>query len=139
MALEIGKLHLLVLHFPLTLILVTALADALWLWRRKPIFQQAGFFCLMLGAAAAVPTMITGFLLLGSLQLKPPEADLGELHESLGIMTTMVAALAAVVRVAFRDRLTGARAWIYGLLIVASVVLVAVTAHYGGKLAFNWL
>lgn len=133
----IGKLHLLVLHFPLALIVVAALADGLWLWRRKPFFQDAGYFCILLGAAAAIPTMTTGLLLIGTLDLLPDVAALGEMHESLGIMTTTVAVLAAAVRVFLKNKLQGMWAWAYGVLIAAAAVLVGLTGHYGGMVAFG--
>lgn len=68
----IGKLHLLVLHFPLALIIVAALADALWLRWRKSLFREAGYYCILLGAMAAIPTMITGSMLIDTLKLRGP-------------------------------------------------------------------
>lgn len=137
----IGKLHLLVLHFPLALIIVAALADTLWLWLRKPIFREAGYFCILLGAAAAIPAMATGMMLLDLREqahdLSVDEASLGETHESLGIITTSFAVLAAGVRVWQRNRLSGMWGWVYGLLIAGSLVLVSLTGHYGGLLAFG--
>ncbi|MCE5324884.1 MAG: hypothetical protein LLG01_00570 [Planctomycetaceae bacterium] len=132
-----GKLHLLVLHFPLALIIVAALADALWLWRRKTIFQEAGYFCIVLGAAAAIPAMATGIMLISTMNLTGDVAELGEMHESLGIMTTTVAALAAVVRILRKNKLSGTWGWAYAVLIAAAAALVALTGHYGGLLAFG--
>ncbi len=133
----IGKLHLLVLHFPLALIIVAALADGLWLWRRKVLFREAGYFCILFGAAAAIPTMITGLMLIGTMSLTPDAASVGEMHESLGIMTASVAVVAAAVRVFLRNNLSGMWAWVYGMLILAALVLVGLTGHYGGLLAFG--
>ena len=133
----IGKLHLLVLHFPLALILVAALADGLWLWRRKAVFREAGYFCIVLGAAASIPAMVTGLMLIDTLGLTSDAAALGEMHESLGIMTTTAAVLAAGVRVFGRNKLSGMWAWVYGVLIAAATVLVGLTGHYGGLLTFG--
>ncbi len=133
----IGKLHLLVLHFPLALVIVAGLADGLWLWRRKAIFQQAGYFCIVLGAAAIIPTMATGLMLIDTLNLTGDKANLGEMHESLGIMATIAAVSAAGVRIFRRNTLSGLWAWVYGLLVLGAVVLVGLTGHYGGMLAFK--
>jgi uncharacterized membrane protein len=134
---EIGKLHLLVLHFPLALIIVAALADGLFLWRRTAIFKEAGYFCILLGATAAIPTMVTGLMLIGTLNLTGDSSNLGEIHESLGIMTTIAAVSAAALRAFLRNKLSGMWAWIYGVLILAAMVLVGLTGHYGGLLAFG--
>ena len=88
-------------------------------------------------AAAAIPTMITGLVLIDTLTLTPDAAALGEIHESLGIMTTMVAVLAAVVRVAGKNTLAGLWGYVYGVAILGSLVLVSLTGHYGGMLAFG--
>ena len=133
----IGKLHVLVLHFPLALIIAAALADALWLRWRKPLFLQAGYFCIVLGALAAIPTMITGSMLIDTLKLTPDEANLGEIHETLGILTMSVAVAAAGLRVFGRNKLTRSWAWMYGALMAASLVLVSLTGHFGGLLAFG--
>jgi uncharacterized membrane protein len=134
---EIGKLHLLVLHFPLALIIVAAFADAVSLWRRQGLFKDAGYFCIVVGAITAIPAVITGLILLPTLQLTGEMADLGEMHESLGLIATCLAVGAAGVRLYRRNRLGGLWAVAYAILIVASVALISLTGHYGGMLAFG--
>jgi uncharacterized membrane protein len=133
----IGKLHVLLLHFPVALIIVAALADALWLRWRKPLFREAGYYCILLGALAAIPTMITGSMLIDTLKLTVSEAALGEIHETLGILTTSIVVLAAGVRLLGRNKLTKTWAWMYGALMAGLLVLVSLTGHFGGMLAFG--
>lgn len=45
--------------------------------------------------------------------------------------------LAAGVRVFGRNKLTKTWAWLYGALMAGSVVLVSLTGHFGGLLAFG--
>lgn len=131
----VGKLHLLVLHFPIALIVTAALADALWLWRRGGLLRDAGCWCIALGALACIPAVVTGFLLIGPMGME--ETPLGETHESLGLVTACVALAAAGIRVAWRNRLPRPWAWAYGVLMAGSVVLVSLTGHWGGMLAFG--
>ena len=131
----IGKLHLLILHFPIALILAAALADALWLWRRKGPFLQAGYWCILLGAAASVPAVLTGFLLIGPLGMD--QTPLGETHESLGVITMCVALAAAGLRVGVRNVFSKKSAILYGMLVAGAAVLVGLTGHWGGMLAFG--
>jgi uncharacterized membrane protein len=133
----IGKLHVLVLHFPIALILAAGLADMLWLLTRKAIFKDAGYYCIILGALGAIATVITGSMLIDTLNLTGEYHDLGETHEALGITTMIVAILAGGVRVFFRNRLPKIWAWVYGLLILSALTLVSITGHYGGMIAFG--
>ena len=93
---------------------------------------------LLLGKclAAAIPAVITGSLLIDALNLTGALADIGETHESLGIMTMSVALLAPVVRAIRRNKLSGLWAYGYGVLIAGALVLVVLTGHYGGLLAW---
>ncbi|MFA6132770.1 MAG: DUF2231 domain-containing protein [Phycisphaerae bacterium] len=132
-----GKLHLLVLHFPLALILAAGLADALSLRWRGGFFRQAALYCLALGALAAIPTVITGSLLLDSLNLTGDAAGLGETHEGLGIAALCVALSALGLRVFRRNNLSGLWAIGYAAMIIGAVALVGLAGHWGGLLAFG--
>lgn len=100
-------------------------------------FGEAGYYCLLIGAISAVPTMAAGLMLISTMSLSGQIAQLGEVHESLGITATMVVLLTAGLRVALRNRLSGLWGWTYGVLMLASVVLITLTGHYGGLLAFG--
>ena len=133
----IEKLHLLVLHFPVALLIAAGLADGLWLWRRKGIFRDAGYFCILLGAAACIPTMVTGLMLIGTMGLTGEAADLGETHESLGMISTAAAVLAAGIRASRGNKLSGPWAYAYAAVILGCLALVGLTGHFGGMLAFG--
>jgi uncharacterized membrane protein len=133
----IGKLHLLLLHFPIALIITAALADILWLWRKKDFYRNAGFYCILLGAAAAIPTAITGMLLMGTMNLTGEFAELGEVHETFGILAAVAAVAAGALRALVRNRPSGLWAYAYAALIAGAVVLVGLAGHFGGQLAFG--
>lgn len=133
----VSKLHLLVLHFPIGLILAAVLADALWLWLRRPLFKEAGYWCIVLGALAAIPTVITGFMLMNGMGFTGEAAEIGETHESLGVITMCLALAAAGIRLAARNRLARLWGYAYAALIAGSAVLVAMAGHWGGMLAFG--
>jgi uncharacterized membrane protein len=130
-----GKLHLLVLHFPIALILATLLADGLFLATKRGFFKTAGLYCLILAALAAIPTVIFGDILLDAEEFTGAAAALAETHESLGIATLVVTLLAAGVRLARRGEPRGVWAYGYAALIVAAGVLVSLAGHWGGMLA----
>ncbi|MCY2931287.1 MAG: hypothetical protein NTV86_17730 [Planctomycetota bacterium] len=118
----VAKLHLLLLHFPIALILAAALADALWLWLRRPVFKESGYWCIVLGALAAVPTVITGYLLLDGMRFAGDAAEIGETHELLGVMAMSLALAAGGIRLVGRNRLARLWAYAYAALIAGSAV-----------------
>lgn len=131
----LGKLHLLLLHFPIAMIVAAALADGLWLWRRGSLLSAAGYWCILLGAAAAIPTALTGSLLMDRMTL--PDPALGETHEALGWAAMGLALAAAGVRLAGRNRLAGRWGWVYAVLLTGALVVVSLAGHWGGRLAFG--
>src|SRR5205807_10514277 len=58
----LGKFHVSVIHFPIALLLAAAVGEFWSLWRRLPIPSAAVRFCVLLGAAAAVPAAALGWL-----------------------------------------------------------------------------
>jgi uncharacterized membrane protein len=134
---DIGKLHVLLVHFPIALTLAAALGDILWALRRKDFYRQAGFYCLLLAALAAIPTVITGDQHLDRQQYAGIMQQIADTHNDLGITTLGVLLAAAAVRAARRNLLR--RWWLvtYAVLMAAAAILVTVTAHFGGRLTFG--
>ena len=133
----LGKLHVLLVHFPIALALSAALADILWAIWRRDFFRHAGFYCLILAALAVIPTVITGDLHLDAQHFKPATQAIAETHEGLGIATLCVLVPTAVLRAVRRNR--PRRWWLacYVVMMVAVVVLVSLTGHWGGMVTFG--
>lgn len=134
---DFGKLHVLLVHFPIALALAAALADILWTVRRRDFLRHAAFYCIILAALGAIPTVIAGDALLESMNLTGELHEIAETHEALGITTMCVLCAAAVLRAIRRNQLKGWWLAGYGVLIFAAVVLVSLTGHFGGQIAFG--
>lgn len=134
---ELGKLHVVLVHFPIALALSAALADLLWAATRREFFRHAGFYCLILAAISVIPVAITGDQLLDSMSLPPALAPLGETHQVLGIASLVLILLATAVRALRRNQPTGYWLIAYAVLIVAVATCISLTGHYGGMLAFG--
>jgi uncharacterized membrane protein len=138
---QLGKLHLVLLHLPIALVVATAAADLLWAITRRKFFDNAGLYCL-LGALVTAPlTVLTGSLLLDSKfeghNPPLPEPLLAGQHETAGYIALCVIIAAAVIRV-----LWGLMNWkwlkpIYVLLILANLVTISIVGHLGGQLVFG--
>ena len=136
---EIGKLHVLFVHFPIALALSTVLADFLFVVTRKDYFRICGIYCLILAAIAVIPTAITGDNLLDMKrpQLKPDYLHIADIHANLAITSLVLIISAAVIRGFQKNRLNKSWLVIYSVLIVLIFGFISVTGHYGGMLAFG--
>ncbi len=127
-----GKFHLLLLHFPIALVVAAGAGEVWSIFRRRQLPSESVRFCLWLGAAAAIPAGVFGWLHaaagngMGSPQLLMA-------HRWLG--TTAVVWLAITAVCAERDARLRVRSWHVRLLLAAGVILTGLTAHFGGLLA----
>lgn len=134
---NLGKLHVLLVHFPVALTLAAALGDVGWAVCRRDFYRQAAFYCLILAAVAAVPTVITGELHLEGRQYQGQMQSIAETHEDLGIASLCVLAPAAVLRAVRGNRPRGWWLRAYVVLMAAVVALIVLTGHYGGMVTFG--
>jgi len=134
---DIGRFHVLLVHFPIALGLAAAVADLLWVVTRRMLFRQAAVYCLA-GALIAAPFVVTtGYLRLGELHPTPDVADVAEDHEHAGFATLGIVIGAAAARGAWRRTQNTWVLRLYGVLVAALVVSVSITGHLGGKIAFG--
>jgi uncharacterized membrane protein len=133
---QLGKLHLVLVHLPIALVVAAATADLLWAITRRKFFDNAGLYCL-LGALATAPLTALAGSLLSDLKFKGHEPALSEQHETAAYIAIGLIAAATAARVLWRLKNWKWLRAIYALLIVASLVTIAVVGHLGGQLAFG--
>ncbi len=124
----LGRFHPLLIHFPIALLLVAALAE---LWALLGGGDRSAFlrrFALMAGAASAALAVASGLIFEESHDESNPQL---QLHRILGIATTSLAAAAIVV-----DRI-GGPTWVRRALVFAGAVAVGITGHLGGQMVFG--
>jgi uncharacterized membrane protein len=134
---DVGKFHVLLVHFPIAMGIAAAVADLLWAITRRMPFRHAGVYCLAAALIAAPAAVTTGYLRLSELPPPPSVADVAEDHEHMGFVTLAVVVAAAASRLAWRRWL---KRWLlvaYGILIAGLVVCLSVTGHLGGKISFG--
>lgn len=132
-----GRLHPLTVHFPIALLLVACLVEGWGLARRRTAAGDTSWLCVGLGTLSAIASTVMGYAFADS---KIASDDL-EMHERLGLITTIVTALTAVL--AWRARRaggTGGPAMAFRAFLFVSALGVSVTGHYGGELVYgDWL
>jgi uncharacterized membrane protein len=131
---NIGKPHVIIVHFPIALGLAAFLADLLWVIMRSPRFRHAGLYCLVLAALSGVPAVIMGLAAAGGEEYAGDYARIVDLHKYFGMSVLGIAVLAASIRLIGRDQLK--RWWLlaYCVLMVGLVIAIGFTGHLGGML-----
>jgi len=130
-----GRFHILVVHFPIALLFMAALAEAVHALKSSSGRSPTAFACLGVGALGAVIAAASGWI---HADVEPLGSSVEELlfrHRWLGVATAAVSALAFLL-LAFAPQRGGLRKLYRGLLAL-SVVLVGVGAHYGGSLVYG--
>jgi len=133
----LGRLHPLVVHFPIALLTVTALVELLHLVRRKPVPSEAGTYCLAFGVAGAVVAVCLGTLNAANQAVTGDAAIALERHQVMG-WTSMIVAVSALAtgqaaRRAHRIRTVAA----YVVLVLATSAVVSATGHLGAGLVYG--
>jgi hypothetical protein len=127
---RLGRLHVVLVHFPIAFLITAAATEAWSLARRRPPPAATVHFCVLLGALGAVTTAALGWLYAWGGAGTGMPLTLG-LHRWLGTTTAAVAVVAATL--AF---LNVRRGW-FSAALLAAAALVAVTGHLGGTLVFG--
>lgn len=129
----LGRTHLVVLHFPIALLIVAALVEALAALNLRRTASRyaptsAGTIMFAVALIACAYTVISG-LILG--YNDPPGTDP---HRTLGIATGILALLAALPLIASRRAQPGSAPKLYLALLFTSAGAVTFTGHLGGNL-----
>ena len=128
----LGRFHLLLLHFPITLVLAAGVGEVASTWRGSRVPSPAVQFCLSLAAVAVVPTVALGWLhaAAGSGVGSP---GLLSIHRWLG--TAAGAWVIGTALCARRDATRGVRSGGCRVALAIGILLIAATAHVGGLTA----
>jgi len=129
----IGRLHPLLVHFPIALILLAAAAEMFAAAAVAPRWHVAAMACLRVGAIGAVSAAAAGWLMARTPGVDP-SATL-EWHRWFGTATAAIAVLAVLVTAA-GERSTATR-WIDWMALLATAACVAATGHLGGMLVWG--
>ncbi len=132
----LGKFHPLVVHFPIALILVTALAEVLVLIQGGT-FYTAARFCLILAALGAIVAMLLGLAAEDFAHFSGKFNEVLETHELFGVITTINIVVAAIVSEIARRTKRQNIYHLYRVLLLSAVILVSITGYYGGTLVYG--
>lgn len=121
--------------FPLVLLTLAPVADAVGWGRAEPLGWQLGFWCLVAGLVMALPTAASGFLDFTAIPADTPAARTGLWHLSVMLAAVSLSGLALALR-GGRVPEDGARLLSFGLE-AAGALLVLGGGWLGGHLVFH--
>jgi len=130
----IGKFHLLLVHFPIALVLAAAAAELVVIATPSRAWRTVAVANIRAGAATAVVTALTGWLLASS-PLVDARPSL-EWHRWVGVAAAAGTIGAALL--SLRLHVTSRRsAFVYRFTLFVTALLVAITGHLGGTLVWG--
>ncbi len=126
-----GGFHFIILHFPIALINMTAIAEFLYFWTRKSIFDLSATFMLITAAILIVPTAIFGYIYSTTGVYQGLLADFLWWHMWFGISTAVLTILTAYLKI------KKGPIPLYYILLFIIFFLVNITSMLGGGMTFG--
>lgn len=132
----IGRFHLLFLHFPIALIVMTVVAEWLWIWFGNPLFTQAARFMILAAAIFAPITALLGLAFGYGQHYEGLSLDLYVWHRYFGLITAGLAILTAILRERYiREKSASVTSYYISLFLL--FLSVSFTGAFGGSLTFG--
>ncbi len=133
------RLHPVLAHFPLALVLTSVLFDALAYALRRPSLHLVGYWNLVLGVIGGALATWSGYLSERSLAGGTVPAALMQTHREAALLALAIFTFLLLARLAFRARGTRGPALVpvYLLLALIGGGFLARTGHSGNRLVFE--
>lgn len=132
-----GRLHPLVLHFPVALIVLAAVVEAARLKWDRPALAQLVPFLLTVGALGALSASATGWVFAHDYFPPPSDGWMLTWHRWLGIATTGIASMAAWIAWHHAYTLRSRDRWLRHSAVWLTAVIITVTAHLGALMVWG--
>ncbi len=136
---DLTHLHPMIVHFPIALLIIGFLVDAISLFVKRDFLEKTGFILLIVGAIGAIAAYFSGASAADGLVEAGSLKDAVEVHESAAELALWIIIGAAVFRTALVmvRRYAGYYRWIAFAIFFAGVLAVSRTGYYGGELVFK--
>jgi len=133
----VGRVHHLLVHFPVALLLSALVAEALCIARRDGRYADAARFMVVAAAWVSAPAALTGFLRADGLVFDAGKQGWFAAHRLAGIVTPVLAFLAAGLAEGTRRSGQIWELFLYRVVLVLAALSAAVAGFCGGELVFG--
>ena len=131
----LGDLHPVLVHFPIALILVAAVAEAMFISTRQTEFGDAARFMVFAAAWMSIAAALAGIAAASGETFTPELGRAFTVHRAAGIATPVVTLLAAAMAGGARRSGQIWELMLYRVLLFIAVLGVGIAGFYGGELA----
>jgi uncharacterized membrane protein len=128
-----GRLHPLLVHFPIALILIAAIAELIFLVTRSPWWQTVAVANVRAGAVFAAGSAGAGWVLASSHIVEASPAL--EWHRWLGLMAAIAAITAALMTRKIDPPVKPQL--LFRIALFSAAAIVAVAGHFGAVLVWG--
>jgi uncharacterized membrane protein len=139
-AMSLYHIHPMLVHFPISLVIIGFLADLVLIIYKKELWlSKAGFYLLLTGTIAALFSLLSGTLFTS--ELSGEAGEIRETHELMAWITVAILVIASVFQILLNIRKADTRYFrIISLLLYGLGALsVSITGFYGGTLVYNYM
>ena len=135
----IEKIHPMIVHFPIALLITSLFFDFLMLVTKNEGFERTAFHLLTLGVLGSLAAIVFGILAEDAAGNRPGIHDIIETHELLAVSTAGLFVIILIVRYIFmkKDNFQAIRPY-YLIVATIGVALLLTTAYYGGQLVYEY-
>ncbi len=133
----LGRVHPLLIHFPIALLWVAALWEVFRIGRDSPFLARGVIWLLALGALGAVAAAGSGWLLGAHAGLPKDLRVLLIWHRWLGLGTATLAVIAWAAALRWAETPFASRRWLRRLTVIGTAGLVSITAHLGALMVWG--
>jgi uncharacterized membrane protein len=130
----IGRLHPLLIHFPIALVVIAVVAETRATVTRDERWHTMAVGNLRAGAVFALIAVVAGWRLASGLGMG--STPLLEWHRWLGTLAAVLTLLVAVTT-SLADSGSAVERWVYRIALLGAGALVAVTGHLGALLVWG--
>lgn len=132
-----GRMHPLVLHFPIALIFLAAGIELVRLKWESPRLAAFVPFLLLIGAIGAFLASVTGWVFAYESYPRPALRWMLQWHRWLGIAATVLAGGAAWITYRFANNETTSGRWLRRLSVWLTAAVLSVAAHLGALMVWG--
>jgi uncharacterized membrane protein len=132
-----GRLHPALVHFPVALVLVALVAEALCIARRDGRYNDVARFMVTAAAWISVPAAVTGFLRADTITLDAREQAWFAVHRVAGIATPVLVFLCAGLAEGTRRSGQIWELMLYRVVLALAAASAAIGGFTGGEIVFG--
>ena len=133
----LGRLHPVLVHFPLAGMPLALLGFAVWMVTGNGAFGRADVPPLIVATLASIAAVITGRIAHETMRFSATLEQIAERHEFFSITVMVLAICLSLVRIWRWNRLEGWWRWLYGGGLAVTSAFLAFTGYLGGSLVFG--